>query len=317
MLTTGSVNRLRNKATPPVVVLIYHRVTELASDPQLLAVSPERFRSHLNILKKYPILRFEDDWSDVREPSVAVTFDDGYADNQCEALPILTDMAVPATFFITAGSVGSRREFWWDDLERLILVPPVLPEEFRVAPPVVAKPMKWFTRTNRERWKLYADMHSLIAQSHDADLCRRLIDILQSWSGLGADGRESHRSMNRNELAALAASPFVTVGAHGMTHLPFSRLSSTRQEEELVSSKQLLETWLERKVDVFSYPFGRKCDYSSESVRLVERAGFIKAAANFPGQWRRSTPPFEVPRQVVRNWSAKEFEKKLNEFWVL
>src|SRR4051794_28319151 len=118
MLTRGNVNRIRNAAAPPVVVLIYHRVTVLADDPQLLAVSPDKFRAQLEILKRYPILRFEDDWSKVRQPSIVITFDDGYADNHREALPILTEYGLPATFFVTAGAVGSNSEFWWDELER-------------------------------------------------------------------------------------------------------------------------------------------------------------------------------------------------------
>jgi peptidoglycan/xylan/chitin deacetylase (PgdA/CDA1 family) len=38
-------------------------------------------------------------------PIVAITFDDGYADNHAHALPALTELALPATFFITTGLV--------------------------------------------------------------------------------------------------------------------------------------------------------------------------------------------------------------------
>jgi peptidoglycan/xylan/chitin deacetylase (PgdA/CDA1 family) len=49
-----------------------------------------------------------------------VTFDDGYADNATEALAILEEVGVPATFFITsgyvvetAGSVGRFGDYFW------------------------------------------------------------------------------------------------------------------------------------------------------------------------------------------------------------
>ena len=55
--------------------------------------------------------------------TVIITFDDGYADNFHTALPLLQEADCPATVFVTAGKIGAERDFWWDELERVILVP--------------------------------------------------------------------------------------------------------------------------------------------------------------------------------------------------
>lgn len=92
-------NAILNILDKPVIVLLYHRVADLDSDPERLAVSPTHFREQMNYLKEhYRIVRFEGDWSGLQESAVAVTFDDGYADNFYEALPILEETGVPATF---------------------------------------------------------------------------------------------------------------------------------------------------------------------------------------------------------------------------
>ena len=59
-------------------------------------------------------------WSIHPQLSVAVTFDDGYADNLYEAARLLKRYDTPATFFITTGYIGTGYEFWWDELERIV-----------------------------------------------------------------------------------------------------------------------------------------------------------------------------------------------------
>ena len=54
--------------------------------------------------------------------AVAVTFDDGYADNLHQASPRLASARVPATLFLATGFVGQRHEYWWDELARGILL---------------------------------------------------------------------------------------------------------------------------------------------------------------------------------------------------
>ncbi|HEU4388309.1 MAG TPA: polysaccharide deacetylase family protein, partial [Blastocatellia bacterium] len=60
-----------------------------------------------------------------------VTFDDGYRDNYINALPVLCEKAVPATFFVSTGFIGTEREFphdtgsapraklTWEDLRQM------------------------------------------------------------------------------------------------------------------------------------------------------------------------------------------------------
>src|SRR5439155_230903 len=105
------------RLTEPIgLVLLYHRVTNLQDDPQSLAVKPENFRAHITYLRDRCRLVPFDEIGDNLERgtvSVAITFDDGYADNFIEAAPIIESIGVPVTFFITTQHIGSDREFWW------------------------------------------------------------------------------------------------------------------------------------------------------------------------------------------------------------
>jgi peptidoglycan/xylan/chitin deacetylase (PgdA/CDA1 family)/folate-dependent phosphoribosylglycinamide formyltransferase PurN len=100
-------------------VLLYHRVNDTSKDK--LTTSVNRFIEHLAMLRsRYPVVTLQA----AREalagghylgPNVVViTFDDGYADNYECAAPILEHFRLPATFFVTAGLVGTSRPFAHD-----------------------------------------------------------------------------------------------------------------------------------------------------------------------------------------------------------
>ena len=116
------------------LILLYHRIGELRSDPWSLNVTPHHFVEHLDLLQSYAhpvtlehLYRGISD-GDLPDRSVAITFDDGYGDNLYNAKPLLERYDVPATVFMTTGYIGCEREFLYDELDRLLLQPGTLPE---------------------------------------------------------------------------------------------------------------------------------------------------------------------------------------------
>jgi peptidoglycan/xylan/chitin deacetylase (PgdA/CDA1 family) len=122
------------------IVLMYHRVDREECDPWGLCVDPDRFAEQVDVLRgKAEVLsvgeltnRLKNDT--VPSRSACITFDDGYVDNVRKARPVLERFDVPATFFLVSGQVGQPVEFWWDDLERLLLQPGSLPDHLSSPP---------------------------------------------------------------------------------------------------------------------------------------------------------------------------------------
>jgi peptidoglycan/xylan/chitin deacetylase (PgdA/CDA1 family) len=297
-----------------VVILVYHRVCRLDQDPQQLAVDPARFAAQLDVLRsRFDIARFEDDWSALRRPAVVITFDDGYADNLHQALPLLERGGVPATFFITTGAIESQREFWWDELERHLLDAGPRPPRFE--PSAADLDVSSPTASPAERQALYQDlqprMKRLAPERRDIWLA-----ALRAWSGEGIAPRASHRPLTADELRRLAASPLTTLGAHGVTHTALSALSADRQREEVSVAKRQLEGWIARSVTVASFPFGGRDDFDPSSVRVTREAGLVKNAANTPGCAHRWSDPYRLPRHLVRDWDGPEFARRLSGFFL-
>ena len=87
-------------------VLMYHAIgSRIPSDVQgRYSLPSERFYEHMQCLgaSGYPIVPFG---ASGAEATVAVTFDDGYRDNYHTAYPILADLNIPFTIFVTADFV--------------------------------------------------------------------------------------------------------------------------------------------------------------------------------------------------------------------
>jgi peptidoglycan/xylan/chitin deacetylase (PgdA/CDA1 family) len=320
------------------IVLLYHRVGELASDPQLLTVKPQHFAEHLEIVKKkcspVSLKELVGGLKHRRLPEhpVVITFDDGYADNLVNAKPLLQRYGVPATVFVTAGYVGSSREFWWDEIERLILVPAFLPETLQLDG-LNGRSLIWelgkkdpHQADGYQSWNVQLSENPTPRHTLYRSLCELLrplpeqsrVDILeyiQKWAGVGSAGRSSHLPLTSDELTRLDQGGLVEIGAHTCTHALLSSLSKAEQKEEVQYSKKLLEEILGHAVSSFAYPFGGRVDYNAETIEVVRQAGFELACANFPGTIGRRSDCFQLPRLLVRDWNGATFESWLSE-WV-
>ncbi|MGF6849462.1 peptidoglycan/xylan/chitin deacetylase (PgdA/CDA1 family) [Chitinophaga sp. W3I9] len=196
-----------NKVQQPAVILLYHRVTTLQQDPQDLSVTPEHFNSHLahlatdfNLLDAERFLYHVKNKKAFPERSVFVTFDDGYADNYLEALPLLTKHQAPALFYITTSKINTAFELWWDDLERVLLTPGNLPPVLQIT--INGQPARYITDTLAAIRETYYALQQVLRFCKPAEI-ESAMQQLYDWSGKTATGRASHRLMTWEELKAM------------------------------------------------------------------------------------------------------------------
>ncbi|HEU4345175.1 MAG TPA: polysaccharide deacetylase family protein [Candidatus Binatia bacterium] len=329
------------KATfvPGAIILLYHRVTKLAFDPQLLSVRPPHFEEHLEILRRefHPMglgafLRALVAGK-VPERTVVVTMDDGYADMLHEAKPLLERFDLPATVFVTAGYVGSRREFWWDDLEKAFFCPEMLPErlclsingdrlEYHLGNSAqygrdrFDQDLRWHVEMDAdpsERHAIYRSLVRLLRPLADS-VRRNVLDQLLSWADADIEARSTHRALHADELLCLVSGELIDVGAHTVTHPVLATLSEREQRIEIEESKRMLENMLGSQVSHFAYPFGSPADFTHKTGALVQEAGFSSGCANYPGIVWNARNRFQWPRMLVRDWDGEEFGRRLREW---
>ena len=290
------------------LVLAYHRIAKAGFDPWSLCVAPERFEQHLQILGRrkavLPLAELAERARAGRAPrhAVAITFDDGYADNLHCARPILEAYGMPATFFLTTWNIVQQREYWWDELGRILVETPDLPAELTVAM-ADGEERRPVPDGSEGRIRLYRALWARL-RALDHDERERRLGELAAWAGLDRAPRESHRPLRADEAVELGRDGRMTIGAHTRTHPALPGLAPARQEEEIGGGKAELEALLGKVVTTFSYPYGA---HGPETVAIVRRSGFACACITMPGALWRATDPHRLPRLVVDDWDGTAF----------
>ena len=294
------------------MVLLYHRVAELELDPWDMAVSPAAFDGHLAVLRERfrPVslerLRAELAEGRIENGTVAVTFDDGYEDNLTEAAPLLSRYGVHASVFVVSAALESEGEFWWDELERLVLAPDSVPDTLVVS--IEGREHSW--EIGPDRRPPYQELWQLLRPLPDRAR-RDVLTDLRAWSGQPLEARRTHRTLSAEHARELAGTGVVEVGAHTVTHPRLASLPEHEQRYELAASKQALEDVLGAPVTQFSYPFGGAGDYSPATVALAREVGFEVACTNLGTGVDRRSDPLRLPRVYVRDSDPATFEKSL------
>jgi peptidoglycan/xylan/chitin deacetylase (PgdA/CDA1 family) len=126
--------RLRQTRQFPSAALFYHRVADQNLTPW--TISNRDFRRHIQYLKNnfelvsLATLQAQTGHQTGGKMMVAITFDDGYADNFDQAIPLLLQEGIPFTYFVSSSYILSQQPFP-HDIKLGLKLSPNTPEQIR------------------------------------------------------------------------------------------------------------------------------------------------------------------------------------------
>jgi peptidoglycan/xylan/chitin deacetylase (PgdA/CDA1 family) len=293
------------------LILGYHRINRLSWDPFRLAVSPDAFAQQLEILHRYANVMPLHELAEARASgsipprSVAITFDDGYADYLHVARPLLDQAGFHSTLFMSTGYIG--REFWWDILARLVdMLDPAIPLS------VSAEGVKFdwrpeAYRSGPDRKTLAMELSGLLLPM-DKDIRLQFLQRLMETAGLSLPENSGNQALSARELGELSKLDLVSIGSHTVSHPMLARLRDDQQRTEIAASKQALENLTGKTVSGFSFPHGST---SAASIRFVEECGYRYACASHNDVVWRNSNPFCLPRIWIPDCPGNKFLRLL------
>jgi len=218
--------------------------------------------------------------------ALAITFDDGYADNAEVAAPILERLGLTATFFVATGFL--RGGCMWND-QVIEALRASSTDELDLAEIGLGRVS---LRTLDERREAIAFILGSI--KHRAPQQR--IEAVQAVVRAAKPGEAPAMMMNADQVRNLIRRG-MDVGAHTVSHPILTRLESSAAYAEIRDSKLQLEDLTGRAVTLFAYPNGvPRGDYADEHVRMVREAGFDAAVSTAWGAASSDSDPYQLPR---------------------
>lgn len=273
-------------------VLIFHRVLE-RPDPLNPSV-PDRgaFESILQrLVRDFNVVSLEaalppGGLARLPPRAVAITFDDGYADNADVAVPALKKFGLTATFFVATGFLEGGR--MWND--------------------TVIEAIRGWPGSTANFSHLGLGVHSC------SDVASRAIAIgeiigrikyLEPSARLECVNRIADTAsfslpddlmMTRAQVRSLAEQN-MTIGAHTVDHPILAVLNDADAEYQIAQSKAQLEAIVQAPVRLFAYPNGKPdADYSRRDLEIVRRLGFEAAVSTAIGAVTEDSDRFQWPR---------------------
>lgn len=232
--------------------------------------------------------------------AACITFDDGYADNFTQALPILQRHHLSAMFYIATGFLDGGR-MWNDTVIESIRCTEHSTLDLRSLAIEGLDVLKLGTLEQR-RVAIDAILPRIKHRRPDQRLA-----LTQSIADAAAAPLPADLMMTTEQVRQMRAAGML-IGAHTVSHPILARLSAEESRREISASRTALEDILGERVTHFSYPNGKPGqDYSDESVRIVRELGFESAVSTAWGAARGTTDRFQLPRFTPWDTSRARF----------
>jgi peptidoglycan/xylan/chitin deacetylase (PgdA/CDA1 family) len=288
----GSFYLLRKRKNyaykPGVTIVNYHRISGSSFRRHL-----DYIRLHYQVLSPQNFLDWLDDKIIIAEPSVVITFDDGYVSFYQEIYPILMETKTPVFMFIPTGFVGESRFFWEDELEVAL--------QKTNAGSIAINGRKFYLclklyRTDFQgsvlRYLRFLDAHTRNEIRKDL-LAQLNVNITES-------DMKGYRFLTWPHICEMEKTGLLVFGSHTVNHPNLITISDEAVKLELTESKRTLEDHIGKSVRAFAYPYGGAACFDGRIINQVEEAGYACAFTTIQGRIKeKSKNRFTLERVML------------------
>lgn len=294
-------------------ILIYHRVRPAPDPIRPGECDRETFEWQMELLAKhYRVLPLHEAVQrlcagTLPARAACITFDDGYADNEAIATPILKRHGLTATFFVATAFLDGGR-MWNDTVIEWVRNVEAGPIDLSDLGLGIVRPKDLASR--RSIIQNIIQKVKYLEPEARLEKVTSLLERAESWV-------PDDLMMTSDQVGRLVDAG-MEVGGHTHSHPILASLDGQQAGDEIESGKARLEQIIGRPVKLFAYPNGKPGkDYTTRDCELVREIGFDAAVSTHWGAAKRNSDLFQLPRFTPWHDTASRFHMALlrNYLW--
>lgn len=230
------------------------------------------------------------------DKSFAITFDDGFENNLSVAAPILSDLAIPATFYVSTDLVDQNHMSWIDRIELILEKKPRGQLAFSWAPDKT-----WEFGSAEEKITILKHLRSHVKRDASIDTDRLVAEIYRQLDEKCIDKSNDplDLKLNWDQVRQLHDDPNFIVGGHSHHHVNLAFLNDNELNYEIETSLSLLQEKGGFRATHYAYPEGLAHCYSQRVIDVLKGNGIVCSPTAIDGTNLVSEDLFHLKRIFV------------------
>jgi peptidoglycan/xylan/chitin deacetylase (PgdA/CDA1 family) len=202
---------------------------------------------------------------------VCLTLDGAYRDHYDLAWPVFRKHGAPFTLFVPTSFPDGMADLWW------LALPAVVAGSQTVSMIADGREQHFANVSVADKRYLYGElMRWLMKRERNEEIVAFVRDMAARYDVDMAAMR--HRlCMTWEQIAELARSPLVTIGAQSVTYPVMTKITAQQLDRELRMSRSVIENAIGVAPKHFAFPFGQAAAAGPREFQAARDAGYLTA----------------------------------------
>ena len=190
-----------------------------------------------------------------------ITFDDGHRSFYENAYPVLYELKIPATLFVSPTVIINEKNYWFQRVRKI--------NNTKFHQYVCERVSNRFN-SSINNFSVYSILKSLPIKI--------ILELIENFEKENRIEEEPYMNLTREQLIELNNSGLIEIGSHTNNHPILVNESDKVSELEIRDSLKMLEDMIGHNIDYFAYPNGQPgLDFGEREIRILNEIG-IKLA---------------------------------------